>query len=234
MSKKRSGKGARLREERRPRQLTIGEVEQAIGPLSGYVHRCHSASLALVRSGLISGRVARGWCRPYVLGQHSWVVLGPNPYARDVRLLDVTLWSYDDRFPKIYYCGNLKMHQPHGAGPWQDASHFPMHHGGPSIMPKRELSDEAKAFIWRFSRSGELDARGWIDLAKLPVEGWPAREIIEAMLDTPALKALVPIDIAGMLTDRNPGRLYLSEGIPLPVDESLEYNEKSTTKDVGR
>ena len=41
-----------------------------------------------------------------------------------------------------------------------------------------------------------------------PVEDWPAGEIFAAMDDTEGLKALVPIDKLGMLTDRNPGGLY--------------------------
>lgn len=40
-------------------------------------------------------------------------------------------------------------------------------------------------------------------------QNWPAAEIIAAIDDTKALSALVPIDILGMLTDRNPSGLYL-------------------------
>ena len=59
---------------------------------------------------------------------------------------------------------------------------------------------------------GPLDYGGWSILANYcPVEGWPAGEIYAAMDDTPALKSLVPIDRLGMLTNRNPGRLYLRE-----------------------
>lgn len=45
-------------------------------------------------------------------------------------------------------------------------------------------------------------------LANGPMQGWPAPEIIEAMMDTDGLGALVPIDIRGMLTGRNPGEAY--------------------------
>jgi hypothetical protein len=41
------------------------------------------------------------------------------------------------------------------------------------------------------------------------VEGWPAAEIIDAIYNTPELTTWVPIDIVGMLTDRNPKGLYL-------------------------
>jgi hypothetical protein len=39
-------------------------------------------------------------------------------------------------------------------------------------------------------------------------KGWPAAEIIGPMRDTRELRTTVPIDIAGMITDRNPGGLY--------------------------
>jgi hypothetical protein len=39
--------------------------------------------------------------------------------------------------------------------------------------------------------------------------GWPAREVLEAFLDQhPTMAPLVPIDLVGMLTDRNPQELY--------------------------
>jgi hypothetical protein len=38
------------------------------------------------------------------------------------------------------------------------------------------------------------------------------------MDDTPDLEALVPIDLLGMLTDRNPGGLYLPSNKPLPAN----------------
>jgi hypothetical protein len=53
-----------------------------------------------------------------------------------------------------------------------------------------------------------LDIRGWHVLAHSPVRGWPAAEIIGAMYDTPRLKMIPPIDIVGMLTDKNPNGLY--------------------------
>lgn len=57
---------------------------------------------------------------------------------------------------------------------------------------------------------GPLDRPGWMRLASCPVGGWPAAEVLAAMDDTPALQTLVPIDRLGMLTDRNPGGLYLA------------------------
>ena len=34
-------------------KLIVAEVEEAIGPIEGFANSCHSASLALVRSGLL-------------------------------------------------------------------------------------------------------------------------------------------------------------------------------------
>ena len=44
-----------------------------------------------------------------------------------------------------------------------------------------------------------------------PLNGWPFGEFIAAMDDTPDVTALVPIDLLGMYTDRNPSGLYLRE-----------------------
>jgi hypothetical protein len=58
---------------------------------------------------------------------------------------------------------------------------------------------------------GPLDRRGWHVLFDGPMEGWPAGEIIAAAYGTPTLKALIPIDRVGMLTDLNPMGVYLRE-----------------------
>lgn len=47
-----------------------------------------------------------------------------------------------------------------------------------------------------------------------PTPGWPAAEIVAAMCETPNLQSLVSVDLAGMLTDRNPGGLYLPNKVP--------------------
>jgi hypothetical protein len=54
------------------------------------------------------------------------------------------------------------------------------------------------------------DRQGWSVLAHAPVGGWPAGEIIDAMCES-GLDAVIPIDIVGMVTDRNPQGLYLPE-----------------------
>ena len=41
------------------------------------------------------------------------------------------------------------------------------------------------------------------------MEGWPSREIIAAAYADDRLRVLIPIDIVGMLTDANPGGLFL-------------------------
>jgi hypothetical protein len=77
------------------------------------------------------------------------------------------------------------------------------------IKLKKKLSPMAEDFLQRCSPVG-LDRRGWHFLANAPVGGWPSREIIGAMADDRRVSVFVPIDVLGMLTDRNPSGLYLS------------------------
>lgn len=195
--------------------LTLAQVEEAVGPLSTWAQNCHAASLALVRSGLLDEygqrpRVARG-ALPGVFGQHSWVVVG-DPYQPKL-IVDITAWSYSDSYPPVlvsYPTPSLPLHRPHGAGSIWDWG-VPAVGDGPDVPLAVEVSSRARMFLGmvasQYQREG-LDHRGWATLANAPVEGWPAAEIIAAMDDTPGLSALVPIDILGMLTDRNPGGLY--------------------------
>jgi hypothetical protein len=172
-------------------------------------YNCHGASIALVKSGQYPGaRVARGAALG-VLGQHSWVVIG-DPYDKGAQIIDATLWSYDPKVQKVWTgTGRDGVHTPHGAGHLFQATP-PSHHGGDTLhlTPTTPLSEKANDFLRMIG--APFDNRGWMEVAHLPVGGgWPAREIIEAMLDTPGLGVFVPIDIQGMLTDRNPGGLYL-------------------------
>jgi len=172
---------------------------------------CHSVSLALVRSGLLgeggpSLRVARGACIG-VGGQHSWVVLG-NPYDQTATIVDITLWSYDSSAPRIWIGNQInERHRPKGGETlWQTMRPC---HSGDEIMAlgTDDMSREARDFL---DILGPLDARGWAALwSRCGMMGWPAREILEAFLDQfRDMAALVPIDIVGMVTDRNPQELY--------------------------
>ena len=189
-------------------QITDEAFESAVGrPLDDYSHKCHQASLELVRSGVLGpdARVARGTCKG-VGGQHSWVVLG-DPYATDVVIVDPTLWSYRADVGGIWV-GTAKdgLHTPHGAGSIWAWGRPPEAEGEPvELTPTVPLSKEALLFL---SILGPLDRHGWAILSGAPVGGWPSAEIIAAMDDTEVLRALVPIDILGMLTDRNPSESY--------------------------
>ncbi len=173
-------------------------------------HNCHRASIAIVKSGILPGaRVARGAALG-VMGQHSWVVVG-DPYGEDSSILDPTLWSYDSNVEGIWTGDNLDRHFPHGHGNiWEVGGPPPMAsvtgEDPVALTPKTPLSPGAENFV---ELLGPLGIRGWMTLANGPMQGWPASEIIEAMLDTPGLGVLVPIDVAGMITDRNPSGLYL-------------------------
>lgn len=191
--------------------ITAKRVEQALGiEFKDTEHRCHEISLAMVRSGILPpARVARGWCKG-VIGQHSWIVVGKDPYRPGLPIIDCTLWSYDDSITDVWVGVTRERggrHLPHGGNGDIWSAGRPVSGGGAPIAltPSEPLSVAAKAFLGMF---GPLDRQGWATLANSPVRGWPAAEIIAAMDDTEELKVLVPIDILGMLTDRNPGELY--------------------------
>jgi len=196
-------------EPRKRRTFSLKAIEAAIGlPIDKWYQQCHATSLAIVKSGLVGeSRVARGCCKG-VPGQHSWVVLGRDCYDRHATILDPTLWSYDTTVEGIWKGKNLRRHFPFGHGCIFDASR-PCSAGGEVIelTPKAPLSAFARGFL-SMTFPGGLDFEAWRLLAKCPVIGWPAGEIIAAMHNTPKLAALVPIDILGMTTDLNPGGLY--------------------------
>lgn len=176
-----------------------------------FAHDCHSVSLALIRSGLLGEggpelRVARGSCKG-VGGQHSWVVLG-HPYDEDATIVDLTLWSYDKAQPRIWVgTQRSRLHRAKG----QDhiwVTDKPQHRGGDTLaVSKKGLSPSAARFLQTI---GPLDPAGWGALwSRTGMLGWPAQEILEACLDQHRMmSALVPIDIVGMVTDRNPEELY--------------------------
>lgn len=187
-------------------------VEELLGrPLSDYSHDCHRGSLAVLRTGIFGtpgqdARVARGRCAG-IVSQHSWIVVGGGPYDRKAVIADPTRWSYFSGGPCVTATRNAMMeYQPHGAGSiWR--------YGRPDNCDP----SQAVELAWRKSPSGAaqvfldvlgpLDEKGWVRLAHYPVEGWPAGEIIGAIADTFG-EVQVPVDILGMVTDRNPGGLY--------------------------
>jgi hypothetical protein len=177
-------------------------------PYGIWANRCHEISLALLRTGVFGrGRIARGGCQG-VSGQHSWIVLGDNCYDRRATIVDPTLHAHRTDVDGIWVgtAYEVKWHRPHGAGHCFSGG-MPTWHGGEFIdlIPAGPLKPSVQSFT---AILGPLDCRGWAEVAHMPVGGWPAAEIIGAMLDTPALARLVPVDIQGMVTDRNPGNLY--------------------------
>jgi hypothetical protein len=189
--------------------VKTGPIIKALGgDLRRWTNRCHEASLLIVRSGLLpaEARVARG-THPMVRSQHSWVTIG-DPYLKDTVIVDATLWYHLDR-PRpqiIIERARYLPHRPKGHGSiWEYGK--PADPTGPIITLKADLSAHAQAFLKLAAPNG-LDARGWAMLANAPVCGWPASEIIAAIADDDRIAAYVPIDILGMVTDRNPGGLY--------------------------
>lgn len=183
-------------------------AEEVLASLDDWAHQCHSAALKLVRAyGDGPCRVARGWGEG-VLGQHSWMVLGDDCYYDDAVIVDPTLWSYDETVTGVWV-GTYRdgRHRPHGKGSIWDWGR-PNSPTGPvvSLTPREPLSATAEGFLGLL---GPLDYEGWAMLAHAPVEHWPAGEILSAIADTKGMEVLVPIDILGMTTKRNPCGLYL-------------------------
>lgn len=190
-------------------------VEQALGDLRQWHHQCHAASAHLVHSGVLpeGARVARG-TRPGVPGQHSWVVLGGDVYNPE-GIIDPTLWSYTDvENPKVVYAHGVTrmgVWHPHGAGSiWMEGC---PRSGGAKEINLGPLSDKATHFLdlCRKRARGPLDRVFYMGLVNGPMNGWPSREIVEALIRK-GHGALIPIDIIGHLTDQNPGGLYLPGG----------------------
>lgn len=196
----------------------VRDVIEGHGGFDAFAHNCHAASLAVVRSGRLpeGSRVARGTCRG-VLGQHSWIVVPaetrqgyvPLVYDPSATVLDPTLWSYDETADRVMVADNdLTRRRPHGVGSIWD-SPLPRSFGGEPIIPDG-LTPYASSFLDLCSATvGALDIRFWIVLLNGPMEGWPASEVVAAAYADKRLSALIPIDIVGMLTDINPGGLYL-------------------------
>ena len=189
--------------------LTTRQFLDAVGyaNLEDFHHQCHVASLKLVQSEVlgVDCRVARG-TTPGVGSQHSWVVVGKDCYDQTAWVVDPTLWSYVPEVKGVWIGkANERPHKPHGSGSiWEWGR--PQHMGGETIELAADPGRDGRLFL---ELVGPLDYQGWSQLLHAPVEGWPAKEIIEAALDTPKLSQVVPIDIVGMITDRNPAGLYV-------------------------
>lgn len=185
----------------------------ALVNLDTWKHQCHAAAIHVVKARVLpdGARVARGTA-DRVGAQHSWIVLG-DPYDRNVRIIDPTMWSYRSDVDGVW------------VGTAADGIHRPFGSDGdiwtygrpptaaerdeePIAIPTDGLSDNARRFL---DLCGPLGRTGWSILLHGPVSGWPAAEIIDAACDVPVLSAMAPIDIVGMLTDRNPGGLYLPD-----------------------
>ena len=189
--------------------LTLEGVAMAIDrQLEQFAGACHVMSLALVKSDLAPpvARVARGFCAG-VRSQHSWVALG-DPFDRDTIIVDPTLWTYREDVDGLWV-GTIRdgLHKPHGYGSIYSYGR-PCHAGGEVIdLDTAGLSDDAREFL---EMLGPLDRTGWSHLlSHAPVGGWPAAEIVDRACDNPELRPIIPIDRIGMLTDRNPGGVYL-------------------------
>lgn len=193
-----------------PEQLpeAVEAIEEFLTPREPWSHQCHAASIAIVKSGILAeSRVARGTCDG-VGSQHSWVVFGMDCYDERATIIDPTLWSYDESVEGIW-TGTLGRHAPHG---WANIFEW----GRPptpsakavKLTPSEPFSGEATTFL---ELLGPLDEPGWRMLCHAPARGWPAGEVFAAICDTFSWgEAVIPIDMLGMTTLRNPSGLYLA------------------------
>lgn len=200
-------------------------AEEALAdfPMEQRSKNCHATSIHIVASGVFGpeARVARG-THHAVVGQHSWVVIPgitrnervPLVYDIHATVIDATLWSYDRHYDVIAVVENVLITWlPHGWGNiWDYGPPRRMEVDSTDYSPRLEgLSEEAADFLRRI---GPLDVFGWMRLFSSPMMGWPSQEIITAAAQDPVLRPLIPIDIVGMLTDLNPGGLYLMDKTP--------------------
>lgn len=184
-------------------------ANEILMPLKQWHRRCHEASIAIIESCRIANlSIARGACNG-VGGQHSWVVCGHDAYAENVWVIDPTLWSYRKDVQGIYVGPASKYrHLPHG-----DGNIFNWGRPNPPIGPVKLLRPPEKGWSKMaeiFLESlGPLDKRGWEVLANAPVRGWPAFEILGAILEDEDLRHFVPIDVVGMaFWEKAPKNLY--------------------------
>lgn len=202
-------------------------AEEALAdfPMEQRSKNCHATSIHIVASGVFGpeARVARG-THHAVVGQHSWVVIPgitrnervPLVYDIHATVIDATLWSYDRHYDVIAVVENLfDEWVPHGFGSiWTFGPPRKVEIADPRFaigLDREGLSPEAVQFLDTF---GPYDAYGWMRLFSSPMMGWPSQEIITAAAQDPVLRPLIPIDIVGMLTDLNPGGLYLMDKTP--------------------
>lgn len=197
-------------------RVDLDRASEAIGlPADDWINRCHEVSLALLRTDYFRevfppeeypARVARGFAAG-IWSQHSWIAVDGDCFDEKALIVDPTLWCHRDDVEGIYH-GTLAdgIHTPHGAGVIWAWGKPTAGDGEPIALDRTGLSDVARKFL---DLVEPLDHRGWHALlSQAPVGGWPAAEIVDRACDHPALKALVPIDRKGMLTERNPESLY--------------------------
>lgn len=193
------------------------EIIESVGGLERWAKKCHEASVAFINTDIApkGARVARGFCEG-VGSQHSWVVIG-DPYDEAAEIIDLTLWSWIGADPHVRRGTALEIgrnHRPHGSGNiWNWGK--PVCGDGERFEPEG-LSDESRRFLALCAPNG-LDRQGWSALLHAPVGGgWPAKDIITCAHRDKRLSALIPIDIVGMVTDENPGGLYLPDDTRRP------------------
>lgn len=190
-------------------RLTLGSLDLPDYPRSEWQKHSWEISLAIVRSRRFNtARVATGYAEG-ISGKHYWVCLGSDVYSKLTPILDATLWSAPPFDSDVLWSGSLAsgIHRPLGMGYIWDYGYPENSSFREAIrLPEDDLSLSAKYFL---ARLGPMDLSGWKRLMLSPMQGWPSGEILAAMKEHPQLSGIVPLDLEGMLTSRNPGGLFL-------------------------
>lgn len=190
-------------------RLTIQDIVEVTDlPRSAWHTNTKQVAHDLVRSGLLpTCRVVVGFVSG-VEGEHSWVTTSWDVYDKYALIVDPTMWTFRADIPDVWM-GTLHdgLHHPKGEGFIWDSG-YPENSSFQDtiLLPQNGLSTYAKYFL---SRVEPLNVAGWTALMRLPMQGWPAGEILARMKEVPTLAPLVPEDLEGMLTEKNPGNLYL-------------------------
>lgn len=199
-------------------QLTLQQVERALGPASAWKGRCFEIASGIVAAKLVRGTAVYGhWLGPVhrrsifhrggrgpTFVQHGWVVLADEP-----RVLDPTRWAFEARKAYLFLGEPGKLYDE-GGNEWRRAKRGPVPEFDADDrcyeLTTRVLPSEAWVFVERYLelrhsyddprvKPGVLCVRQLAYLANAPLDdlGNHARAIY-ATLGKLGLIAFVPID----------------------------------------
>lgn len=201
-----------------PKPEEIGRIIGIPFENNGWHNNCHAVSLAFLRKGLVEGRVARGSAEG--VGVHSWIVLAqepgvkPNCYLDTAQILDPTIHCWHPGMEPLWQgiMADGMHHLPGRDSIWNHGC--PLPGDGPPlelVVPDGPDPMGRRAFLKLLETTGggPVTMETFRALYHGPLQGWPAGALLDLLLDQhPDFETWVPIDVVGMLTERNPDGLY--------------------------